>query len=133
MINKYELYSFTVYLYLNVFFYSYFLKYNLYNFFILSFGANLITNYLLKFNIFTLIRHKYLKENFNTIVLPQFLTCLINININTCSNYYIIIPINLINFYYLKNIFKEEYRYSFNLRYLITLSFFCSRIFFKIF
>lgn len=124
LFDKYEFYSFIIYLYIFVYFYSYVLRESF--FYMLTFNiiGNVITNYTMNFNIFTLVSHNYWKYNLNTIAMPQLLSILSNIIINdkliffknSFYNCLIIVPLNLLIYKFISNMYKNENNLSKNFR-----------------
>ena len=102
-IDKYEFYSYVIYMYGYGFFYLFifeqkFLKALFFNLFI-----NFTLNYTIDHNIIKFITHKYWKNN------------------------YITIPINLFIFYLIDKIYNKEIPYSRNLRLIILGLFILSK------
>ena len=130
MIDKYELYSFSLYLYFYGFFYSYILNESIIKGFITNICGNLFLYYLFNNNIITFIKHKYWKENLTDIVIPQLTSCITNITlIKKFKNPMIILPINTLTYFFILNIYKNEITYSKNLRFIINILFFIYHFF----
>jgi len=118
MIDKFELYSFCFYLYFFVYTNNYFIEQQLLKFFFYNILSNYITTIFLNFNIFTLVTHKYLKNNLRSIVIPHTITCISNIYLNK-YNLIITVPLHLLINYFILKIYKED-KYSKNTRFVIT-------------
>ena len=133
--DKYELYSYTIYLYFYAFFYMYLFEYNFFKGLLINIVGNTLFYYVFGYNIISFMCHKYWKNNLNTISMPQLLSCASNIfvhnYINIFNNKYdilIILPTNIFLNMTIKNIYKDELIYSTNLRFIILMLF----LFFKI-
>lgn len=128
-IDKFELYSFTIYLYFYAYSYSYLFQQTLINFILYSTFKNIILQYLINHNIIKFMTHTYWKNNLNEISAPQLFTCISNIYLKNnleliINNNYIILPINLFIDYIINKIYKNEKKESKNLRFIITIFFF---------
>jgi len=128
-IDKFELYSFTIYLYFYAYLYSYIFEQTILNFILYSIFENIILHYLINHNIIKFITHTYWRNNLNEISAPQLLTCISNIYLKKklqliINNNYIILPINIFINYIIKKIYKNEEKESTNLRFIITIFFF---------
>ena len=137
VLDKYEMYSFTLYLYFYGFFYLYIFEQKFLIAILSAIFGNIIFYYLFKYNFISLMCHKYWKSNLNNIAMPQLLTCLSNITIysntfinNTKYVYIIITPINILLFYFINNMYKNEIIESKNLRFIVTVLFIFIKIFF---
>lgn len=130
MIDKYELYSFSLYLYFYGFFYSYILDESIIKGLTINILGNSFLYYLFNNNILTFIKHKYWKENLTDIVIPQLASCITNITlIKTFKNPIIILPINTLTYFFILNIYKNEINYSKNLRFILNILFFIYHFF----
>jgi len=128
-IDKFELYSFAIYLYFYAYSYLYLFEQTLLNFILYSIFQNIILNYLINHNIIKFITHTYWRDNLNEISVPQLLTCISNIYLRNnfkliINNKYIILPINIFIDYVINKIYKNEIKESRNLRFIITIFFF---------
>jgi hypothetical protein len=135
--DKYELYSYSTYLYFYAFFYIYLFEYNLLQGLLINIVGNTLFYYIFGYNIITFMGHKYWKYNLNTISMPQLFSCASNIvihnYINVFNNKYdilIIFPLNVISNIMIKNMYKNEISYSRNLRFVIAMIFLFFRIIF---
>jgi hypothetical protein len=136
-IDKLELYSFGIYLYM----YSYFvlatLNNNWINFIIYNIVCNGLLNYMINHNIVKLITHKYFNERLNDVSMPQLLTCMSNIYINSKmsifgNNTYIKLPVNILLNSMITKLYKNEIKESFHLRFILSLfCFMCSFFFIR--
>lgn len=130
IIDKYELYSFSIYLYLYGFFYLFIFEQTLIKGLIINILSNFFTYYLINYNIISLIKHKYWRENLTDISMPQLITCTTNIITYSTLNIYFIIPIDIIVYLLIRKVYKNEISYSKNLRFIICILFFISKFFF---
>lgn len=130
IIDKYELYSFSIYLYLYGFFYLFIFEQTLIKGLIINILSNFFTYYLINYNIISLIKHKYWRENLTDIAMPQLITCTTNIITYSTLNIYFIIPIDIIVYLLIRKVYKNEISYSKNLRFIICILFFISKFFF---
>lgn len=122
IIDKYEFYSFSIYLYGYAFFYLFIFEQNLLKGLFINFFINIILTYSINHNIILFIIHKYWKNNLNDIALPQLISCMSNV-ITKQYNLYLMITLNTIVFYFIKRIYTKEIMYSKNLR-IISFLFF---------
>ena len=128
-IDKFELYSFTIYLYFYGYLYSYLLQQTLLNFILYNTFGNITLYYLINHNIIKFMTHTYWRNNLNEISVPQLLTCVSNIYMRDnfqliLNNNYIILSINIFIDYIINKIYKNEKKESRNLRFIITIFFF---------
>lgn len=126
-IDKFELYSFTTYLYIYGFFYLFVFEQTFFKGLLINIIFNLFSHNLINYNIIYFLQHKYWKKNLSNIAMPQLITCATNVTLCTTinkNNSYIVIPINIIQYYLLKNTYKDEIIYSKNLRFIINIIFF---------
>jgi hypothetical protein len=131
-IDKYELYSFTTYLYFYGIFYLYIFEQKLLIAILSTILSNILLLYIFQYNFISFLCHKYWKENLNNIAMPQLLTCLSNIIIyNYKLNYILIILINIFLYYIIKNVYKKEVSESINLRFIIIILFVFTKIVFS--
>jgi hypothetical protein len=132
ILDKYEMYSFTIYLYFYGFLQLYIFEQKILISIFLTFFCNTIFYYLFKNNFITLLCHNYWKHNLNTIALPQLLSCASNIIVfqNFTNKYFITIPIDILFFNFISIIYKNELPQSKNLRFIIAILFFFIRCFF---
>ena len=135
ILDKYEMYSFTTYLYFNGFFYLYIFEQNFFTAILISILSNILFYQIFNFNFITLITHTYQKNRLNTIAMPQLLSSISNIIIykNKFENEYINIminPIYILFYYCINKLYINEISESKNLRFIITILFFFLRIFF---
>ena len=135
--DKYELYSYSTYLYFYAFFYIYLFDYNFLQGLLINIVGNTFFYYMFGYNILTFMRHKYWKYNLNTISVPQLLSCASNIvvhnYINIFNNKYdilIIVPLSIFSNIMIKSMYKDEVSYSRNLRFIISMIFLFFRIIF---
>ena len=128
IIDKFELYSFCFYLYFFVYTNNYFIEHQLLKFIFYNLLSNYITTTFLNFNIFTLILHKYLKQNLKNICIPQTITCLSNIYL---TKYQLIIslPLHILINYFILSLYKEN-NISRNTRFIITFCYICKKFIF---
>lgn len=128
-IDKYELYSFLVYLYFYSVFYKYVFEQALIKGIIINIFGNIFFYNIFNYHIFSFVVHKYWKNNLNTIAMPQLLTCLSNTIIRPIGSnydYLIIIPA----YYCINNMYKNEIRESKEIRFTISVIFFLYNLFF---
>lgn len=127
-LDKYELYSFSTYLYLYGFFYLFIFEQTFIRGLLINLFVNILMHYFFNQNIISFISHKYWKRNLNDISMPQLLTCLTNITLYTSfsnSRYAVVIlPSNILMEYFIRKIYKKEIIYSKNLRLIIYITFF---------
>ncbi len=135
--DKYELYSYTTYLYFYAFFYIYLFEYNLLQGLLINIVGNAFFHYIFGYNVITFMGHKYWHHNLNTISMPQLLSCASNIVIynyvNIFDNKYDIIIMLLLNIFsngMIKSMYKNEISYSKNLRFIVGMIFLFFRIIF---
>ena len=133
MLDKYEMYSFTTYLYFYGFFYLYIFEQPLLYAILSTIFSNIIFYQVFNFNSLSVMCHNYWKYNLNTVAVPQLLSCISNIIIykKTFSTKSIIIisPSLHILFHYIINvIYKKELLESKNLRFIITMLFIFSAL-----
>jgi hypothetical protein len=120
VLDKYEMYSFTIYLYFYGFFYLYIFKQPILVAIFLASFSDIIIYYFLKYTFISLLFHSYWKNNFNTIAMPQLLLCLTNIFIYNYNYTYIInIPIHILLGICINTVYYNEIIESKNLRYII--------------
>lgn len=132
-IDKFELYSFSIYLYMYGFFYLFVFEQTFFKGLLINILFNVFSYNLINYNIIYFLQHKYWKKNLTNIAMPQLLTCATNITLYSTiekNNMYIIIPIEILFYYLLKNIYKDEISYSKNLRFIISIIFFINYHFF---
>jgi hypothetical protein len=137
IIDRYEIYSFSVYLYFYGFFFLYIFEQKLLIAILSTIFSNILFSYLFKYNFISLLCHKYWKNNLNSIAMPQLLSCLSNIMIynNTFINsnkymYVVLIPSNILFYYLINIIYKKEIIQSKNLRFIIGMLFFIIKFIF---
>jgi hypothetical protein len=135
ILDKYEMYSYTTYLYFYGFFYLYIFEQKILIAILSIIFSNIIFYYIFNYNFISLMCHSYWKNNLNTIAMPQLLSCASNIIIynNTFISkytYVITIPINILLFNFISTLYKNEIIESRNLRFIITILFFFIRIIF---
>lgn len=128
--DKYELYSFLIYLYFYAIFYRYVFEHSLFKGLIINIIGNIIFHKICNYNIFSLSVHKYWKHNLQTIAMPQLITCLVNTNIPNYDSYLIITPTYILSYYFINNMYKTEIKESRQLRFTITIIFFLYNLFF---
>lgn len=128
IIDKFELYSFCFYIYFFVYMNDYLMEQYFIKCIFLHLIGNYITNIMFNFNIFSLIMHKYLKSNLNSIVIPQSITCMSNIYVSRISIEWSIPSQFLIN-YFIYRVYKED-KVSRNMRYLITFCYMVKKFIF---
>lgn len=125
-IDKLELYSFGIYLYMYSYFILYTLNNNWMNIIIYNIVGNGLFNYMINHNIIKLITHRYFNERLNDVSMPQLLTCISNIYMNSNSSIfgnhiYIKLPINIILNSMITKLYKNEIKESFHLRFIFSL------------
>jgi hypothetical protein len=135
IIDKYEMYSFTIYLYFYGLFYLYVFEQKFFTAILTSILSNILFYQIFNFSFITLITHTYWKNKLNTIAMPQLLSSISNIIIykNKFDNIYINIMINplyIFIYYFINKVYNNEITESRNLRFIITFLFFFLRIFF---
>jgi hypothetical protein len=135
IIDKFEMYSFTLYLYFYGFFYLYVFEQKFFTAILTSILSNILFYQAFNFSFITLITHTYWKNKLNTIAMPQLLSSVSNIIIykNKFNNQYINIivnPLYIFLFYFINKLYNNEISESKNLRFIITILFFFLRIFF---
>lgn len=128
--DKYELYSFSIYLYLYGFFYLFIFEQTLIKGLLINILTNIFSFYIFKYNFISFLRHKYWRENLTDIAMPQLINCATNITIystlNISYNYNILILsfTDILTYLLIKNMYKNEINYSKNLRFIINILFF---------
>jgi hypothetical protein len=125
--DKYEFYSFSIYLYGYGLFYLFIFEQKLLQAIFLNFFINFILNYTINHNILLFIIHKYWKLNLNNIAMPQLISCTSQL-LTYKYNSYMMIPINTITFLLINKIYKKEISYSKNLRIIILGLFILSKL-----
>jgi hypothetical protein len=135
ILDYFEMYSFTTYLYFYGFFYSYIFEQKKIIIFLSIIFSNIVFYYIFNYNFISLICHLYWKNNLNTIAIPQLLSCVSNIMIskNTFINrqtYFINTLINILLFHFIGILYKNELIESRNLRFIISILYFFIRFFF---
>ena len=135
ILDKYEMYSFTTYLYFYGFFYIYIFEQKFLIAILSIIFSNIIFYYIFNYNFISLICHSYWKNNLNTIAMPQLLSCVSNIMISNNTliskhTYVITIPINILLFNFIGTLYKNEIIESRNLRFIITILYFFIRFIF---
>lgn len=129
IIDKYELYSFSIYLYFYGFFYLFIFEQTLIRGLLINILGNLFFYYIFNNNIISFVSHKYWKHNLTNIAVPQLITCSTNILLYSTfsanvSNYFIDIPIDILVYMLLNKLYKSEIDSSKNLRFIINILFF---------
>ena len=128
--DKYELYSFSIYLYLYGFFYLFIFEQTLIKGLLINLLTNIFSFYMFKYNFIMFLRHKYWRENITDIAMPQLINCASNITIYSTlkmSFYYNIAILSftdIITYLLIKSMYKNEINYSKNLRFIINIIFF---------
>ena len=135
ILDKYEMYSFTIYMYLYGFFYLYILEQRFLIAILTTILSNILFYRIFNFNFISLICHSYWKRNLNTIAMPQLLSCASNIIIynNRFNNEYInimIVPSHILFYYLVNSIYSNEITESKILRFIAAILFFFLRLFF---
>jgi hypothetical protein len=125
--DKYEFYSFSIYLYGYGLFYLFIFEQKLLKAIFFNFFINFILNYTIRHNILKFISHKYWKINLNSIAMPQLISCTTQLLTHNYNNY-ITIPVNLIVFTLINKTYKKEISYSKNLRIIIVGLFILSKL-----
>jgi hypothetical protein len=125
--DKYEFYSFSIYLYGYGLFYLFIFEQKLLKAIFFNFFINFILNYTIRHNILKFISHKYWKINLNSIAMPQLISCTTQLLTHNYNNY-ITIPVNLIVFTLINKTYKKEISYSKNLRIIIFGLFILSKL-----
>ena len=135
--DKFEMYSFTSYLYFFSFFYMFIYEQTFFNGLIINIFSNFLFYYFFNFNVLSYVCHPYWKYNLNTIAMPQLITCGTNMiifnNLNYFNNYndfILIIPFNFSVNYFIKNLYKNEVSHSKNLRFILISLFLLYRFIF---
>jgi hypothetical protein len=127
--DKYEFYSFTLYLYCYGIFYLFIFEQTLIQAIFMNFFINFLLTYTINHNIIHFVTHKYWKKNLNDIAMPQFISCISGLVTYNYNNY-LSIPINIIIYNIIIKIYKKEIRYSKNLRIILLFLFIVSKIIF---
>lgn len=128
--DKYELYSFSIYLYLYGFFYLFIFEQTLIKGLLINILTNIFSFYMFKHNFIMFLRHKYWRENITDIAMPQLINCATNITIYSTlkmSFYYNIAILSftdILTYLLIKSMYKNEINYSKNLRFIINIIFF---------
>ena len=127
-IDKFELYSFAIYLYFYTYLYSYLFEQTLLNLILYSTFGNITLYYFINHNIIKFMTHSYWRNNLNQVSVPQLLTCISNIYLKNnfeliTNNNYIKLPISIFINYTISKLYKNEHKDSRNLRFIITLFF----------
>ena len=128
--DKYELYSFSIYLYLYGFFYLFIFEQTLIKGLLINIITNIFSFYMFKYNFIMFLRHKYWRENITDIAMPQLINCATNITIYSTlkiSFYYNIVILSfadILTYLLIKSMYKNEINYSKNLRFIINIIFF---------
>lgn len=128
--DKYELYSFSIYLYLYGFFYLFIFEQTLIKGLLINIITNIFSFYMFKYNFIMFLRHKYWRENITDIAMPQLINCATNITIYSTlkiSFYYNIAILSfadILTYLLIKSMYKNEINYSKNLRFIINIIFF---------
>ena len=123
--DKYELYSFAIYLYLYGFIYEYIFEQYFLKGLFLNFLINISSYFIFNYTILSFIRHKYWQSNLKDIAMPQLINSASNIILY--SNFdiiYITIPSNILLYLFIEYTYKNEIKYSKNLRFIINIIFF---------
>ena len=126
-IDIFELYSFTSYLYLYGIFFLFVFEQPFLKCILINIFCNVFSYYTLNFNILTFLKHNYWRKNLKEVAMPQLISCGTNLTIYSSfknDNIYISILMNGLLHYLLKQMYKDELRYSKNLRLLIGFIFF---------
>lgn len=127
--DKYEFYSYIVYLYGYSLFYLFIFEQNLVRAIYISLLANVMLKYTINHNTLYFISHKYWRNNLSDIAMPQLVSCVSSI-ITYDYNNYVSFPINFIIYYFIEKIYKKESRYSRNMRIILLFLFVVSKIIF---
>jgi hypothetical protein len=129
-IDKYELYSFIIYLYFYVIFYEFTFQQTFLKGCCINIFGNILFYKICNYNIFSLLIHKYWKEKINTIAMPQLLSCITNTLI--IKNDFLIPSYitYLASYYIIKNMYPNELLESKQIRFTITAVFFIVDLFF---
>jgi hypothetical protein len=127
--DKYEFYSFSFYLYSYCFFYLFIFEQTLIRAIFMNFLINIILNYSINHNIIYFITHKYWKHNLSDIAMPQLISCVSTV-VTYNYNKYLMILLNIIIYYFIKQVYKKEIKYSRNLRIILLFLFFILKIIF---
>ena len=128
--DKYEVYSFSIYLYLYGFFYLFIFEQTLIKGLLINIITNIFSFYMFKYNFIMFLRHKYWRENITDIAMPQLINCATNITIYSTlkiSFYYNIAILSfadILTYLLIKSMYKNEINYSKNLRFIINIIFF---------
>ena len=125
--DKYEFYSFTIYLYGYGLFYLFIFEQELLKAIFFNFFINYILHYFINHNILKFIGHKYWRTNLKDVAIPQLISCSSQLVTYNYSNR-IMIPVNIMIFYLIDKIYKKEISYSRNLRIIIVGLFILSKI-----
>ena len=125
-IDKLELYSFVIYLYIYIQFYIYAFKHNFLNFIVINILGNGLLYITINHNMIKMITHKYWRKSLNNIAMPQLLTSLCNthlleIDLLGLNNKIFIIPKYFITYYLISNMYKKEIKESYHLRIFINI------------
>ena len=120
--DKYELYSFMIYLYLNEFIYIYAYHCSWIYMIFIHVSINILTYSLYRYTIFHLLNHPYWKYHLYDIVIPHVITSISNIII-----LYYFVPVIYSILYHLSiefflwNYYSNELSISKNIRLLSTI------------
>lgn len=135
--DKYELYSYSIYLYLYALFYMFVFEQTFFNGLLINIFGNGLLYYFFNHNVFSLITHSYMKNHLLTIAMPQLLTCSTNILVTTKLHFFnnkndlfIILPLNYLSYHFIKNMYKNEFSQSLNLRFILIMIFLFVRFIF---
>jgi hypothetical protein len=126
--DKYELYSFSIYLYLYGFFYLFIFEQTFVKGLLINILVNIFSFFMFKYNFITFLKHKYWRENLTDIAMPQLINCATNITVYSTLHirYYNILVLSLcdvLTYFLIKNMYKNEISYSKNLRFIINIIF----------
>lgn len=124
-IDKYELYSFGIYLYLYVFIYNYIFSQTFVRSILFNILINMGSYFIFDYSIISFIRHKYWHNNLKSIAMPQLINGASNMVLySNFNSIYITIPSNILIYFLIINMYKNEIKYSKNLRFVINIIFF---------
>jgi hypothetical protein len=126
-IDKYEFYSFSIYMYGYGFFYLYLFEFTFLKIVFYNLLINVFLNYSINHNILKFITHKYWKNNLANIAIPQLISCSTTL-ITYNHNKYLIIPLNILIYYFINKTYKKEINYSKNLRLILLIILLSSKI-----
>ena len=127
-IDIYELYSFSIYLHFYGFFYLFVFEQTFIKSLLINILLNLFTFFMFKYNFITFLGHKYWRQNLTDIAMPQLINSISNITLSSILdkgsyNILILSSCDILLYFLIKNMYKDEISYSKNLRFIINIIF----------